>query len=430
MWSMQEFDHLLKGVFRVFKVLNFLDWSLSALAKKVEEKDSPDIPNLLSVMSCMDKALRDGTNEVAAIFTAGIVKKRSLLCSFTAKGVTQPVRFCLLRLRPREQERRSSRNSFFEENSPEVCRELLESHPGKAASSLPKGGHDQTVLQTQIGAKLSLFWEAWRDRGAGNWTLQILREGYKIPFYTKPSIVLDPLDLTANYKDSNKRFALKEQIELMLLKKAIEPVSPQENPGFYNRLFLVPKSSGGWRPVLDISALNAFVVKTKFTMETTQSVLSALRPGDWMVSLDLQDAYFHVPIHPSSRKYLRFLFKGRVFQFRALCLGLSTAPQIFTAIMANVARWQHEGGIRISLYLDDWLLRASSKKQCLEDMEITLNLVQEIGLVVNLEKSHLEPSCSIIYLGVLMNSQDFRASPSQERQDRCLKRVQEFLERQ
>ena len=49
-----------------------------------------------------------------------------------------------------------------------------------------------------------------------------------------------------------------------------------------------------------------------------------------MASIDLSDAYFQVPIHRSSRKYLRFFHEGQVFQFRALCFGLATAPQVFT----------------------------------------------------------------------------------------------------
>ncbi|XP_068250284.1 uncharacterized protein [Palaemon carinicauda] len=45
-----------------------------------------------------------------------------------------------------------------------------------------------------------------------------------------------------------------------------------------------------------------------------------------MVSLDLQDAYFHIPIHPSFKRYPRFVYRKEVFQFQALCFGLSTAP--------------------------------------------------------------------------------------------------------
>ena len=66
-----------------------------------------------------------------------------------------------------------------------------------------------------------------------------------------------------------------------------------------------------------------------FKMETLQSVLLSVRAGDWMVSLDLKDAYLQVPMHPDSRKFLRFVAFGKVYQFKVLCFGLSMAPQVF-----------------------------------------------------------------------------------------------------
>ena len=108
-------------------------------------------------------------------------------------------------------------------------------------------------------------------------------------------------------------------------KEAIEIAPP--SPGFYSRLFVTPKVTEGWRPVIDLSRLNGWMELSSFRMETAQSVLQALRPGDWMVSLDLQDAYLQVPVHPASHRFLRFCVGDAVFQFRTLCFGLSSAPR-------------------------------------------------------------------------------------------------------
>lgn len=87
-WSASEMDHLLKGIFRAFEVFNFLDWTLGALGKKMEASKNADTEDLVHIMACMDKALRDGANELAALFSAGILKKRAHLCSFLSTGVT------------------------------------------------------------------------------------------------------------------------------------------------------------------------------------------------------------------------------------------------------------------------------------------------------------------------------------------------------
>ena len=43
-----------------------------------------------------------------------------------------------------------------------------------------------------------------------------------------------------------------------------------------------------------------------------------------MASIDLKEVYLQVPVHPDSRPFLRFVSRGHIFQFKALCFGLST----------------------------------------------------------------------------------------------------------
>ena len=129
-----------------------------------------------------------------------------------------------------------------------------------------------------------------------------------------------------------------------------------DSPGFYSNVFLVRKASGGWRPVIDLKNLNAQIHAPHFRMFTTSSVLSSVKKGDYAFKIDLQDVYFHVPIHSSSRKYLRFAFENRVYQFQVLPFGLNTAPQIFTRLGHTVTAYLHCQGISVIPYLDDWLI--------------------------------------------------------------------------
>ena len=64
--------------------------------------------------------------------------------------------------------------------------------------------------------------------------------------------------------------------------------------------------------------LKQFVDKKSFKMDTLESVKEILRPGNRAVTLDIKDAYFHVPIHMKSRKLLRFLWRKKAFQFVVL----------------------------------------------------------------------------------------------------------------
>ena len=168
------------------------------------------------------------------------------------------------------------------------------------------------------------------------WIVEALRVGYRISFDRQPPLSERPLSLPAYSPQSIKG------LQTLLRQGAVAP-APQ-SPGFYNHLFLVQEASGSWHPIIDLSTLLDYVTSSHFYMETPQSVLRSIRPGDWMVSLALQDAYLQVPIHHDSRRYLRFVVGRRTYQFRVLCFGLTSAPQVFVRIMAPVSAILHKYG--------------------------------------------------------------------------------------
>ena len=129
------------------------------------------------------------------------------------------------------------------------------------------------------------MWESW---GADRWVEEVLRFGYCVPFLVTPPLSNVPIPLLI------RGLALSAAVADLHTKGAIEPAPP--SPGFYSRLFVTPKVTGGWRPAIDLSRLNRSVRVSHFHMETQQSVLQSLHPGDWMVSLDLRDAYLQVPV--------------------------------------------------------------------------------------------------------------------------------------
>ena len=131
----------------------------------------------------------------------------------------------------------------------------------------------------------------------------------------------------------------------MLQRNAISEISP-DTPGFYSNAFMVRKASGGWRPVIHLKQLKHHIDAPHFRMHSISSVLSTIKKGDYAFKIDLQDAYFHVLIHPHSRKYLRFAFENKVYQFRVLHFSLNTAPQVFTCLRHRVAAYlKHQRNI-------------------------------------------------------------------------------------
>ena len=127
-------------------------------------------------------------------------------------------------------------------------------------------------------------------------------------------------------------------------------------------------------------------------METAANLRLSIQKGDLVVSVDLTDAYLHVLIHPSSRKFFCFLYQDKVFQFRVLPLGLSVSPRIFTRVVDAMMAHVHSLGLQIHHYLDNWLMRNQQVEHIGSQTQCLLHLTTCRGWIRSLEKSELIPT--------------------------------------
>lgn len=171
------------------------------------------------------------------------------------------------------------------------------------------------------------------------WVCQTIT-GYHIEFTQTPvqEVLLPLLPFS-----EEETLAMDNEIKSLQGKGAIHkaPMSDKE-PGFVSSLFMVPKKGRGQRPVINLKALNNFVEYSHFKMEGINMLRDVLRKDDYMVKLDLRDAYFTVPVWINHQKYLRFLWKDTMWEFACLPYGLASAPRVFTKIMKPLsccAKW-------------------------------------------------------------------------------------------
>ena len=149
-------------------------------------------------------------------------------------------------------------------------------------------------------------------------------------------------------------------------------------------------------------------------METPETIRTSLQQGECVTSVD-QDAYFHIPIQEQWRKYLRLHVQGQMYHFKALPFGLSTAPMEFTVLAKEVKLIAIHKGIRIHQYIDDWLVRARSHHICLQRTQILVKICQDLGWLVNVEKSELEPKQVFDFVGYQFDLMSGRVRPTPDR---------------
>ena len=146
----------------------------------------------------------------------------------------------------------------------------------------------------------------------------------------------------------------------------------------------------------------------------TQSTMS-IDTSDWFVTIDLKDAYFHIAIYPAHRKFLRFTFQGKAYEYQAIPFGLSLAPRVFSKCVEAALSLLRSSGIRILSYIDDYLICSRSREQAVRDSATVINHLRDLRFNINWAKSRVEPAQCTEYLGLNINSLSYHVKLSEGR---------------
>ena len=91
-------------------------------------------------------------------------------------------------------------------------------------------------------------------------------------------------------------------------------------------------------------------------MESLQSLKTLLQKNEYMWKLDLQDAYFYVPLSKEDQKRVTFRLEGALYQFLYLCFDLSPAPYVLIKLLKIPTALSRRIVTTIVIFLDDMLI--------------------------------------------------------------------------
>jgi hypothetical protein len=201
-----------------------------------------------------------------------------------------------------------------------------------------------------------------------------------------------------------QQLLLSQAILDLVSKGAVHQVVEQKDQ-FLSTLFIVQQVNKN-RPVFKLKTLNKYVHTEKFKLESLDLLKTMLKPNDFLMKLDLKDAYYLVPVAVKHRKNLRFHFQDVTYEFQCLPFGLSSAPRAFTKLVKPVIAILRISGIRVVIYLDDLLLFHQDPIELQTVFKIVITLLTDLGFIIKLEKCSPSPTQAIIFLGAQLNSTD------------------------
>lgn len=228
-------------------------------------------------------------------------------------------------------------------------------------------------------------------------------EGIKIPFIKKPQQSC-ALKIQAVPRISPSKILLyQKEIAMLLEKGAISKCSHDKNE-FLSSYFLLRKPDGNYRFILNLKKLTNFIPTSHFKLEDYRAAIRLISQNSFLAKLDLQDAYFLLPIDHKYKKYLRFKFQNTLYEFNCLPFGLNVAPFIFTKLLKPIVKYLRNLRVKLVIYLDDILLIGRNYQECLYSCQITEQLLKSLGFLINYEKSVCVPTQKIEFLGFMLNS--------------------------
>ena len=128
------------------------------------------------------------------------------------------------------------------------------------------------------------------------------------------------------------------------------------------------KGKNKWRLIVDLIQLNQYIdpppkkKEKKKTNEEIKEVQDLIESNDNIITADLKGFfYYHIPLASEFRKYLCFQWRGKYYQWRKICFGLNVSPFYFANIIRPVLSYLRNQGLRLSVFVDDWILLSSPK---------------------------------------------------------------------
>ena len=203
-----------------------------------------------------------------------------------------------------------------------------------------------------------------------------------------------------------------------LLKKGVILPSAHEDVEFISPIFLRAKKDGTHRLILNLKDFNKHVTYYHFKMDTIWTGINLMTTHCYMASVDLKDAYYSVPIAPSDQKFLKFEWSQQLYQYTCFPNGLAFCPRKFTKLLKPAYASLRQKGHISSAYIDDSWLSGNDYDSCVKNVIDTITLFDKLGFVIHPEKSVLNPTQVIEFLGFTLDSITMRVYLTSEKAEK------------
>ena len=135
-----------------------------------------------------------------------------------------------------------------------------------------------------------------------------------------------------------------------------------------------------------------------------------VKPGCFMASIDLKDAYYTVPIATEHHKYLTFQWQDKLYKYVCFPNGLAFYPRKFTKLLKPVHSQLRQLGHLSASHIGDSYLQGDDYSDCEKNVMDTIKL-----LPFTLKNHPLFLNKKITFMGFIVDSITMSVYPTSEK---------------
>ena len=279
-------------------------------------------------------------------------------------------------------------------------------------------------LHQRLGASA----QAWRCIGASKTLRHWLRRGVPITWRGRPIAPFH--NKSPPSTRSQQQWWLHAEAPRLKKQGSLYEYPPGVVPRYVSGAFCVPKGANSWRLVVNAKHVNFACMPRKCRYESLKLLQRLDLTNVCAIKVDLQDAYFQIPMQESHRQYLAFGFAGRYYHLNCLSFGWLNSPWFFTKIAKamvtyvrshraahpkspappapgsfypNAAKGARGAGAKVLPYLDDFLFMFKDEQASLEGSTWVKNLLFWLGFTPHEKKCVWTPSRRLEHLGLVVD---------------------------
>ena len=232
---------------------------------------------------------------------------------------------------------------------------------------------------------------------------------------------------------------VQEWVNLGVLKRwdKVKSLDDPDIPLVVCPLGIEPKKPRG---LWDGRYVNEYCRDIPFSMDNAAKVAEVSWINAYLFKLDHKNGYFHVPLHEDSRKFFGVFWNDVYYVLTVLPFGWKSSPIIYHSITEAANMYIRSLGIPMLGWIDDMLgMTEQLYKDSTDDMQfqsamramvVVTIILFKAGYFMGVSKCCLIPEQFITYLGIDCDTKYGRFLVPQERIEKYIPILQDFLSRQ